>query len=259
MSNDERKNYKIAKPLIPTTSSFTVDLIIPFREQYALVVKLLEQLMRMITYPVYNIILVDDCSANKNFVNSLTKIKNVKVIQNETPIGFGASVNKAVNQSKTDFICVMHSDTEITQKNFLWILAKTLSEQKSQKVAAVSAVTDNPMSKECSFLQKVEASNEPLQILSENQHLPFFCIMFSKPVFVKLGGLSEFPYCWYEDKIFAKQIHLAGYRMAYDPSCFVKHVGGATVMHLINKDKSILETIKKNKILYQSKLQSMNA
>lgn len=258
MSNSEKKYDKVAKPVIPTKSSFTVDVIIPFRDEYQLVVKLLEQILRMVTYPVYNIVLVDDGSKNKNFINSLTKIKNLKIIQNEKPVGFAASVNKAVKESKTDFICVMHSDTEVLQKNFLWILAKTLSEQKNNKVAAVSAVTDNPMSKECLFLQKHECQNDPPQIIDANQYLPFFCIMLSRPVFLKVGSLPEFPYCWYEDKLFAKLLHLSGYRMAYDPSCFVKHIGGATIKQLINKDKSVLDVIKNNKNLYQMKLESLN-
>jgi GT2 family glycosyltransferase len=254
MSDRSNKFNKIAKPIIPTQSNFSVDVIIPFRNQYDKVIQLVEQLIRTVTYPIFNIVLVDDGSTNKFFTSSLSKIPNCKIIQNDSTLGFGASVNKAVMASKTDFVCVMHSDTQVVQKNFLWNLAKNLSNHKDKKVAAVSAVTNNPMSKDCKFLQRHEASNEPIEILASDQYLPLFCCMISKPVFMKVGKLPEFPFCWYEDRFFAKSIYANGYALAFDPSVFVFHTGGATVTELVNEGKKHLEIIKNNRNLYIKKL-----
>jgi GT2 family glycosyltransferase len=258
MSDQSKKLNKIAKPLIPTTSNFYVDVIIPFRNQYDKVIGLVEQLTRSVTYPSFNIVLVDDGSQNKFFSQGLNRIKNCKIIKNDVSVGFGASVNKAVMESKTDFICIMHSDTQVMQKNFLWNLAKSLSNNKDKKLAAVSAVTNNPMSKDCLFLKKQEATADPVEFLAPDQYLPLFCCMISRPVFLKVGKLPEFPLCWYEDRFFAKALNSHGYTLAYDPSVYVGHLGGVTVADVVRENPKNLEVLKNNRNLYQKKLAESN-
>lgn len=258
MSQKSTKTYKYAKPLVSMESDFYVNIIIPFRQEYNLVLNLYENIVRFVKYPRYQITLVDDGSKNKTFLNAFEKIKSVSIIRNDKSIGFAASVNQAVEQSKTDFICVMHSDTVVVEQNYLWNLAKSLIDLKEQKVAFISSVTDNPMSKECAFLKKTSSTEDKPVIIGENEFLPFICTMFSKPVFDNIGGFYPFPNCWFEDKLLAKKINKTDYKMAYCPSSFVRHIGGSTIKSMISTDKSFVEKIKSNHAIYQSQLNSLD-
>lgn len=248
------KSLKISKPIRNNELNYYVDIVVPFHGEYHLVIKLVESIIRLVRLPKYQIVLVDDGSRSPNIEQTFSKMEGVKVIRHEKPMGFAACVNMAVRASKTDFICVMHSDVEVTQPNALLNLSQALLNFKNEKVAFVSAKTNNPMSKECGFLKAGEPEAGSCEVLTADQYLPFYCTMFSRPVFMKLGGFYEFPYCWFEDKLLSKKCHAAGYRMAYDPQTFVKHHGGSTIKTLVNSDPTILDKIKANYANYQDEL-----
>ena len=244
--------------MIPTESSFSVDLVIPFHGEYYLVVKLIESIIRLVKYPKYKIILVDDASKSPNIKQSFSKFEGIKVIRHETQAGFAASVNTGIRAAESDFVCVLHSDVEVVEQNVFWNLARGLNDLKNEKVAFISATTDNPMSKDCAFLKSTSSRSESPVIIQDNQYLPYFCTMLSRPVYLKLGGFFEFPYCWFEDKLIAKKCHASGYRMAYHPAAYLRHNGGATVKSLVNQDRNVLDKIKSNYASYLNELKILD-
>lgn len=255
---EKNKFVKIAKPLSPTETSFSVDIIIPFHGEYHLVVRLVESILRLVKYPRYKIILVDDASKSPNIQQSFEKLQGIQVIRHDRQAGFAAAVNTGVRASESDFVCVLHSDVEVVEQNVFWNLARGLHNLKNEKVAFISATTENPMSKDCAFLRNTSSTADSPSIIDTEQYLPFFCTMFSRPVFIKLGGFFEFPYCWFEDKLIAKKCHAHGYRMAYHPGAHVRHNGGVTLKSLVNGDRSILDKIKSNYASYLNELKVLH-
>lgn len=252
------KNLKIAKPVRITESNYHVNVVIPFCGQYHLVIRLVESILRLVRTPKYKITLVDDGSKSSNLQNSFTKIGGVTVLRNDKTLGFGASVNKAVKESDTDFVCVVHSDVILTSPNLFSSLAQCLIEMKNDKVAFVSARTNNPMSRDLPFLQATEAEAGSPVIIQTSQYLPFICTMFSRPVFQKLGGFFEFPHCWFEDKLLSMQCHSCGYRMAVDPASYVIHDGAMTIKSMAKQDSNFIDAIKANYATYQNQIKVQN-
>jgi len=259
MSDQQQPKYtKVSKPLMPNQTDFHVDIIIPFKDQYEHLTKLIESILRFVRYPRYNIHLADDNSKNKTFLSSFEKVQGFHTHRFDEDMGFGKIINNVVAKTKSNIVCVMHSDTEVVEPAFLWNITKAMLELKNERVAQVSSVCENPMSKECNFLKKTKSEDIP-PIIIDDSYLPFFCTVFSKLVFQKLGGLPEHPYCWYEDMIFAQKLKKWGYKQAYAPNSFIKHAGGKTIKSLVNENPKILEKIKNNARLYKEQNLILNS
>ena len=93
-----------------------VSIIIPFYNQEVFTRNCLYNLSKHLTdnYP-YEIILIDDNSSEN--VN-LDDIKNIKILKNETNLGFLRNCNLGIKEAKGEFIYFLNNDTEV-QPGFL--------------------------------------------------------------------------------------------------------------------------------------------
>ena len=234
-------------------SNFFVDIIIPFKEQYGLLIKVVESLLSKVYRPMYNLHLVDDGSKNSNFINNFAKYPNIKTHRLEKSKGFGAAVNFGLSKCESNLVCVMHSDTLVTEANFLYNLCKDFIYLKNNKVATVCSVTNNTMSKTHDMIKTDKSESKNPEFFDEVAS-PLICTLLNKQIIELCGGIPEYPLCWYEAESLAHKINIIGYKQAYSPSSFVYHHGGATIRSILNESpgkKKILvenyETYKKLK------------
>lgn len=216
-------------------SDFTVDVVIPFRDQGNKVGRLVESLLQKINKPKIRINLIDDGSKNKEFVTMFSKIPNLSFHQFDVSRGFGAAVNYGVKNAKSSVVCVMHSDVIVTEPNFLQNLCHDYFKLKDQKIATISSVTNNPMSEKLSVIKRMSSDDAPPQIFTD-AFSPFICTLVHKQIFELCGGLPEYPLCWYEGDAFGQKIKKINYRQAYSFRSFVQHEGGATIKNLLSED-----------------------
>ncbi len=233
-----------------TVSDFFVDIFIPFRDQTFKVIDLLNSIFEKVRKPRCEIYLIDDGSKNKKFLSNFSKIDGVHLIQFDRSVGFGACVNEAAKQSKASVFCVMHSDTKVTEPNFLWNLCEDFYKLKKMNIASISSVTNNPMNKKLDFLTQEQSQEDSPQIFKQ-VNSPFICTLVNKQIFNILGGFPEYPLCWYEQELFGDKCRKAGFAQAYSKRSYVYHDGGATITKLVNENGSYLETLKHNLIQYE--------
>jgi GT2 family glycosyltransferase len=74
--------------------------------------------LREFDYPNYEIIVVDNGSTD-NSVNFLKKFKNIKVIRNETNIGYSKGKNIGIKKAKGEYILFLDNDILIKDRNIL--------------------------------------------------------------------------------------------------------------------------------------------
>lgn len=232
-------------------SDFFVDIIIPFRDETAKLIDLVNSIFEKIRKPRCQIYLVDDASKNKKFLSNFSKIEGVHLIQFDRPVGFGACVNEAVKQTKSNVFCVMHSDTKVIEPNFLWNLCEDFYKLKNSNIATICSVTNNPMNKKLSFLQKEESCNDLPQLFKETNS-PFICTLVNKQIFNILGGFPEYPLCWYEQELFGDKCRKADFKQGYSKKSFIFHSGGATITKLVNENGYNLEILKQNLMQYEN-------
>jgi glycosyltransferase involved in cell wall biosynthesis len=240
-SNPKTFKYNITAGI----SNFTIDIVIPFRDQANKVCRLIENLYQKVTKPKIRLHLIDDGSKNKEFVNLLPKLPNLITHQFSKPKGFGAAVNYGIKCAQSPLVCIMHSDVIVTEPNFLQNLYNDFLKIKDQRVATISSVTDNPMSEKLFMIKKNGSEDVPPQYFTD-VYSPFICTLVHKQIYELCGGLAEYPLCWYEGEIFGSKIKKINYRQAYSLRSFVQHEGGATIRHLLTENPSMKKILKDN-------------
>src|SRR5882724_7934509 len=106
----------IKKDLFKVTSAFAgvgVSLIVPFHGQYGKVHRLVESILRNTWKNLYTIWLIDDCSPNTTFIETMKDVPNVKTLRLEKQSGFGTAVNRGIVSAEHNYICILHSDCDI--------------------------------------------------------------------------------------------------------------------------------------------------
>lgn len=239
-------------------ANLIVEILIPYKENYKSVSDVLLNLQNIANVNFY-VTLIDDNSENISFGENLKKLPGINLIRFNENKGFGFCINEAVKQSKNSVFLVLHSDVTNIEINAVRNLVMALIEGKNENVALVSGVFDNPLPKECDYLKFESPSNSSLEIIKNNNHfIPFIFAAFSKNAFAKVGGFPNYDYVLYEDKLLCKKLMAFGYKIAFCPKAFCRHKGGETIKKLISKDKSILQSLKNNKILFENDSKILN-
>ena len=66
----------------------------------------------------YEIIVIDNHSFDNSCEMILANFPNIKLISNDSNLGFSKAVNIGINAAKGDFICVLNPDTLISENVF---------------------------------------------------------------------------------------------------------------------------------------------
>lgn len=246
MSETTSRYDKKAKPVQNNPlSDLIIQFVIPYKENYEGMINLLERLL-LINNLNFEIFIVDDNSANEKFYTDMLTLPGVTGHRFTEDKGFGYCVNYAVNQTTRNIVIVLHSDVFDFEPKAFKNLVLGLISGKNDRVALVSSVIDNPMPSDCKTVKGNQSTNEQLKIISNKEFVPLICAAFSKSAFLKCGGLPNYPYCWFEDKLFCKKLFAYGYQVGVVPSSFVRHRGGQSIQRILNKNPKALEKIKGN-------------
>lgn len=216
-----------------------VDIIIPFHGKYELVTKCLASVYACTKNIDYRVILVDDCSPNPHFMNSIIKSSKTSGIRLEKHSGFGAAFNAGLTAGSGKHVVLLHSDMVVTSIGWLSSLRKGLAKLKTLGVRMVFARTNSVGSASCGVTSQ---SEEEVNDFVGKSPLPLLCFYCHRELFSRIGGgLKEYPYGWYEDEELYWRMKYYGYSQAIVGNSWVEHLGGATVNSLPENVKKLME------------------
>lgn len=223
-----------------------VEIIIPFHNEQAKVISLINDIFITVQKNRYLITLVDDGSGNKDFTRELEnkKIAGLRFLTHDECKGFGASVNTALKNpfnKDISFVAVLHSDVRIRDQNWLYNLGQTLSLLKEGGVKMVSALTDNPIV-ENEFLKAKHNEKKKDHVLTEG-FLPMYCVLSHRDLYNRVGLLDEYPYAGGEAEDFAIRMKKLGFKQAVCGSSWVQHEGRGTLSQF-DKNKKVQEILR---------------
>lgn len=251
MSENISRYNKKAKPIENNPlADIVVQFVVPYKENYAGLVGLLEKLL-LINNLNFEIFVVDDNSDNEKFFTDILKLPGVTGHRFTEDKGFGYCVNFAVHQSPRNIIIVLHSDVSDFETRTFKNLVLSLIAGKEDNVAMVSSVVDNPMPADCRIIKAANSVNQNYKLIEKKEFVPMISVALSKSVFVKVGGLPNYEYCWFEDRLFCKKLQSQGYNIAIAPSSLVRHLGGQSIKRLLDKNPKLIQTIKANYKRYE--------
>lgn len=99
-----------------------VSLIIPTRNAHALVRQCIDSIIKLTTYPNYEIILIDNGSDEQESLDYFTELNlqpNISVLRDDGPFNYSALNNKAVTQSRGELIGLINNDIEVITPGWL--------------------------------------------------------------------------------------------------------------------------------------------
>lgn len=225
----------------------SVEVIIPFYDEHAKVLNLVNDIFSSVTSNKYLITLVDDGSKNQNFVQQLKskKIPGLRFLSHKTNKGFGAAINTALKNpfnAKIPYIVIMHSDVRVQDLNWLFNLGLTLSKMKDKGIKMISPMTNNPLVAE-QLLKGKHGERSDDKILTEG-FLPMYCALANRQLFNKVGLLLECPYAGTEAEEFAWRMKKNGFFQGVCGASWVQHEGRGTLAKF-DKSKKTQDLLKR--------------
>jgi GT2 family glycosyltransferase/glycosyltransferase involved in cell wall biosynthesis len=193
-------------------------------------------------YPNYELIIVDNASTDStpNYLKKIEKSRpNIKVILNQSNLGFSAGNNQGAKQASGEYLIFLNNDIVVTNG---W-LSRLVYHLHHPKVGLVGPVTnwsgnetrikvdyanieDMP-----DFAQKYTHSHWDQNF--EIQVLPFHCIAMRQSVFREVGFLDEqFGIGMFEDDDYALRVRKKSYKVICAEDVFVHHWGKASFSRL---------------------------
>lgn len=215
-----------------------VDIVIPFHGQYDKVTRLLESILYVTKSNPYKICLVDDASPNNKFIEALKRHPSILATRNETHLGFGASLKKGFELSDSPWVCFLHSDCVIQDKNWLVEMGKSLLRLKDKKVRLISARSNNPGEHVDQRLLASKDEREGHDYILEEGFVPLYCALCHRDLFKHIGGfIKPYPYGSYEDEELAYRMRHFGYKQGICVKSWVYHEGSATINTICKSEK----------------------
>jgi GT2 family glycosyltransferase len=244
---------KVIYKNISQPQKIKLSIVLPFYKKLDICSNLIDSIYNKSLYIDFEIIAVSDDTANLGTEQFFSNIPRAKYFCTQKNKGFGHAVNLGLEKANNELVCIMHSDTVVTEQKMFANLVNDLLSLKNQGVVTVSATTNNFMSKEfVSYQQNESADLDPVIIQRPS---PFICTMGYKTILLKAGGFPEYPFCWFEGDMMGARLAKLGYKQAISKRAFVKHLGGATVLDLIKNNSSAKTTIAENFKLYKRDLE----
>jgi GT2 family glycosyltransferase/glycosyltransferase involved in cell wall biosynthesis len=237
----ESRYQQIESEIVKTSRRASV--IIVTYNNLALTRLCLESLFRNTDYPNYEVIVVDNSSSDdtQSYLVKLSAChENLKIILNETNLGFAKANNQGIRRSSGDYIVLLNNDT-IAPRGWLSRLLKHLDDPKVGMVGPVTNFVGNEAKLQVGYRTWGEmeefAQNQTWDNhgrIADIHMLAMFCVAMRRDVFEEVGELDEqFGVGMFEDDDYSIRVKQKGYRVICAADAFVHHFGQAAFGKLI--------------------------
>ena len=193
----------------------------------------------------YEIIIVDDCS-NDETKKVLSKIEGIRILNNETNIGFLNSCNFAALQARGDFLILLNNDTMVRPGWLRW-LVKTFQMFPDAGLVGSKLIYPNGRLQEAggivwqdgsayNYGQMDDPGKPEYNYAREVDYCSGACIMIPRKLFMDIGMFgTEYSPAYYEDTDLAFKVQACKKKVIYQPKSEVIHYEGITSGNDISK------------------------
>ncbi|WP_125077123.1 glycosyltransferase [Pseudoxanthomonas sp. SGT-18] len=225
-----------------------VSVLVPTRDQFALVQRCLDTLLEKTRYPNYEVLVVDNGSTEEAACRWLDGIEamgseRLRVLRHPGPFDYPALVNAAAAQARGEYLLLLDNDTAIVDGDWLDTM---LNHAQRPEVGVVGPKLIKPDgSVEAAGLvlgagigaAPAFEGHKPqdagymyrLQVDQDYSAVPGSCLMVRTAVFHEVGGLrgGDLRHA-HSDVDFCLRVGQAGYLVVWTPHALVLHEGGAS-------------------------------
>ncbi len=213
-----------------------VSIIIAIHNHWPHTINLLSSLASHATKYSFEVIIVNDCSSDESAF-LLSKIPNIKVIDNEVNLGFLKSCNLAAKEAQSRYLVMLNNDT---QPQTLWLdtLVDTLEKDESIGLAGSMLIYPNGQLQESGGIIWANASGHNYGRLRNRDYPQYnylrktdYCsgasIIISRALFEGLQQFDElYAPAYYEDTDLAMKVRASGKKVVVQPASKIIHFEG---------------------------------
>ncbi len=190
--------------------------------------------LKSITYPNYEIIIVDNLSEEDPSVIS-KKHPEVNLIKSEKNIGFAGANNLGISNAKGEFLLLLNNDTEV-EPNFLEPLIEAL--QTNKKIGAVSpkvlyhntntiqyagAKKVSPFSGRAFTSNYQEEDSGQTNVLKPTYYAFGGAMLIPKDIIKQIGPMPEVYFMYYEEIEWCEKIWNSGHQIYFVGNSIIYH------------------------------------
>jgi GT2 family glycosyltransferase len=192
--------------------------------------------LRAITYPLYEIIVVDNCSPNDNPDVLKESFPEITLIKTEENLGFAGGNNVGIKASKGEYIMLINNDTEVPA-GFLEPLVELLEGDSSigmvspkikfhwnpSLIQYAGFTRMNPYTIRNKGIGYHQPDGPEYNTLCETESIHGAAMMIPRRVIEHIGLMTEVYFLYYEEHDWAEMAKRAGYKLYYQPASFILH------------------------------------
>lgn len=229
----------------PVAGTPVVSIIIPTKNQAAVLKRCINSIIKKTTYSNYEIILVDTGTNDKRLLSWYGKLarkyKNIKLLKwPEQPFSYSRSCNYGAANCSGNYLLFLNNDTEVLTPNWIELL---LSDAQRPNIGAVGCKLYYPDGRRiqhagigiglgglaANLLSEVQDNRmPPMQHLYANTRhelsaVTAACMMIKKEHFLSVNGFDEKFRVTYNDVDLCLRLKDAGFRTIYNPSVQLLH------------------------------------
>jgi len=188
-----------------------------------------------ITYPNYEIILVDNNSSDDSIEFVKTNYPSTIIIKLEKNYGFAYPNNVGAKNAKGELLLFLNNDT-VVDPNFMTELVNVL--KKNSEIAICQSLLLKPNGEVDSSGDYIDtmgisySSKERVVEIREILGAKGAALMIRKNIFEKLNGFDEQFFVSFEDVDLGWRTWIAGFKVVINPKSIVYHHGGQTVKEI---------------------------
>lgn len=210
-----------------------------------------------ITYPNYEIIMVDNASTDHSVNYVVKKFPRTKIIRNKKNLGFSEGNNVGLILAKGEYIYLLNNDTKVS-KNFLTPLVKILDENSSIGViqSKIYIWGSNKLDGVGSYLTKFGFLFHKGYNVKDDYHKPLTIFaakgagfITRKKIIDEIGLFDPNYFAYFEDTDFCWRVWLRGYKILFEPKSIIYHKGGQTAKKIPGTGKLTIYISFRNRII----------
>jgi GT2 family glycosyltransferase len=214
-----------------------VTIVIPTRDQAALLRQCIESVESRSTYRNYELLIVDNRSTQEDALRYLAGTRH-QVLRYDAPFNYSAMNNLAVRRARGEALVLLNNDTSIDTPDWLEEMLGHLHQQGVGVVGAKLLYTHGAVQHggttvgpggHADHLHVGIARDAPgychrAVVAQELSAVTGACLMTWKALYERLGGLNEpeFP-VEFNDVDYCLRVQAAGYRVIYTPHAVLYH------------------------------------
>jgi len=231
--------HRIRYPIIPVEPMVT--LIIPTRDQCEILKRAVESILTLTTYVNFEIIIIDNQSANKEtlaYLNSLERYSNIRVVKYDNSFNYSAMNNLGVELASGEIIGLINNDVEVITAEWLTEMVSHVTRSEIGCVGSMLYYPNDTIQHAGVILGLGGCAGHShkyhqrgsigyahrLHCVQNYSAVTAACLLVRKSVFKEVGGLDEDNLkVAFNDVDFCLKVREAGYRNLWTPWAELYH------------------------------------